>query len=73
MLFTCDDIELNSGPKKGAPAAISHLPLWRRGVMVINTVQLHSSKPELRFCACSNPARGVSEMVRISGDGPSWK
>ena len=25
-------------------------------------VQLHSTKPELRFCAGSNPARGVSEL-----------
>ena len=35
---------------------------WRRGVAVITTVQLHSTKPELRFCACSNPDRGVSEI-----------
>ena len=32
------------------------------GVVVITTAQLHSSKPELRFCAGSNPARGVSEI-----------
>ena len=30
--------------------------------MVITTAQLHSTKPELRFCAGSNPARGVSEI-----------
>ena len=24
--------------------------LWRHGVVVINTAQLHSTKPELRFC-----------------------
>ena len=35
--------------------------MWRRGVAVIATVQLHSTKPELRFCVSSNPARGVSE------------
>ena len=34
----------------------------RRGVVVITTAQLHSTKPELRFCAGSNPARGVSEI-----------
>ena len=34
----------------------------RRGVVVIATAQLHSTKPELRFCAGSNPARGVSEI-----------
>ena len=32
------------------------------GVVVIATVRLHSTKPELRFCAGSNPARGVSEI-----------
>ena len=36
--------------------------LWRRGVVVITTAQLHSTKPELKFCADSNPARGVSEI-----------
>ena len=36
--------------------------IWRRGVVVITNAQLHSTKPELRFCAGSNPARGVSEI-----------
>ena len=36
--------------------------LWRRGVVVITTAQLHSTKPELRFCTGSNPARWVSEI-----------
>ena len=36
-------------------------------------VQLHSTKPELRFCTGSNPAGGVSKMVRISDSGPGWK
>ena len=35
---------------------------WRHGVVVITTTQLHSTKPELRFCAGSNPAHGVSEI-----------
>ena len=35
------------------------------GVAVITTAKLHSTKPELRFCAGSIPARGVSEI----GDG----
>ena len=39
--------------------------MWRRGVVVISTVQIHSTKLELRFCESSNPARGVSEI----GDG----
>ena len=34
----------------------------RRGVVIIITTQLHLTKPELRFCAGSNPARGVSEI-----------
>ena len=33
-----------------------------RGVVVITTAQLHSTKRELRFCAGSNPAHGVSEI-----------
>ena len=36
--------------------------LWRRGVVVITTAQLYSTKPELTFCAGSNPAHGVSEI-----------
>ena len=39
--------------------------------MVITTAQLHSNKPELRFCAGSNPARGVSE-VRDDADPWQW-
>ena len=35
---------------------------WRRGVVVTTTAQLHSTMSELRFCAGSNPARGVSEI-----------
>ena len=35
---------------------------WRRGVVVITTTQLHSTKPELRFWAGSNPARSVLEI-----------
>ena len=35
---------------------------WCRGVVGIATAQLHSTKPELRFCAGSNPARGMSEI-----------
>ena len=42
-------------------------------MVFITTAQLHSFKPELRFCASSNPASGVSEivMMRISGNGPA--
>ena len=43
-------------------------------VVVVTTAQLHSTKPELRFCAGSNPARGVLEfqMVRNSDNSPGW-
>ena len=33
-----------------------------RGVVVITTALLHSTMPEPRFCAGSNPARAVSEI-----------
>ena len=36
--------------------------VWGRGVVLIATGQLHSNKPELRFCAGSNIAHGVSEI-----------
>ena len=39
-----------------------YIYLWRCGVVVITTAQLHSTKPELRLCAGSNSARGVSEI-----------
>ena len=43
-------------------------------VVVTTTAQLHSTKPELRFCAGSNPAACRRfAMVRISDNGPGWK
>ena len=44
---------------------------WHRGVVVITTAKLHSTKPELRFCAGLNPARGVSE-IRDGEDLWQW-
>ena len=41
------------------------------GVVVIITTQLHSTKPDLRFCAGSNPARSVSE-IRDGEDLWQW-
>ena len=35
---------------------------WCRGVVVITTAHLHSTKPELRLCAGWNPACGISEI-----------
>ena len=42
---------------------------WRLDVVVITTVQLHSSKSELRFCSGSNSASGVSDIY--NGDNLS--
>ena len=39
--------------------------------MVNTTAQLHPTKPELRFCAGSNPARGVPE-IRDGEDLGQW-
>ena len=39
---------------------------WHRGLVVITAAQLHLTKPELRFCAGSNPAPGVSEICLSS-------
>ena len=50
---------------------ICYYSLWRRGVTVITTAQLHSTKPELRFCAGSNPACSVSE-IRDGEDLWQW-
>ena len=44
---------------------------WCRGVVIITTAQLHSTKPELRFCAGSSPARGMSE-IRDGDDLWQW-
>ena len=41
--------------------------MWCRGVVVITTVQLHSTKLELSLCAGSNPTRGVSEIREGEG------
>ena len=49
----------------------SSFTLWRRGVVVITTAQLHSTKPELKFCAGSNSARSVSE-IRNGEDLWEW-
>ena len=42
-----------------------------RGVVFITTTQLHSAKPELRFCAGSNPVCSVSE-IRNGEDLWQW-
>ena len=57
---------------------IFHINLWRRGVVLITTAQLHLTKPELikpgsaqvqtLLAACPRFA-----MARISGNGPDRK
>ena len=42
-----------------------------KSVVVITTAQLYSTKPELRFCTGSNPARGVSG-IRDGEDLWQW-
>ena len=44
---------------------------YHRGAVVITTTQLYSTKPELRFCAGSSPACGVSE-IRDGQDLWQW-
>ena len=44
---------------------------WCRGVVVITTAHLYSTKPEPRLCASSNPAHGVSE-IRDGEDLWQW-
>ena len=48
-----------------------NIVFWRRGVVVITTAKLHSTKSQLRFCAGSNPACGVSE-IRDGEDLWQW-
>ena len=47
MIYTM----LKSIFEKAEPIKLIYRDLWRSGVMVITTAQLHLSKPELRFCA----------------------
>ena len=49
--------------------------MWRRGVVVITTEPLHSSKPESdseQIQALLEACRR-SAIVRISDNGPGWK
>ena len=42
--------------------SFSSVFLWHHGVAVVTMAQLHSTKPELRFCAGSNSAHYMSEI-----------
>ena len=52
-------IDLPTRVTRNTASSIDHILL---NAVVITTAQLHSTKPELRFCSGSNPARGVSEI-----------
>ena len=39
--------------------------MWHCGAVVIATVKLHSTKPELRLNGGSNPAHSVSEICNV--------
>ena len=45
--------------------------MWHCGVVVITTAQLHLTKPEIRFCAGSNPGCSVSK-IRDGEDLWQW-
>ena len=69
--YTCDvktaypDFYFNpwhSLPLSMPPISSQYTQVWFRGVVVITTAQLHSTKPELRFYACLNPACGMPEI-----------
>ena len=45
--------------------SLMNLLRLRRGAVIINTVQLHSIKSELRFCTGSSPSHGVSEICDV--------
>ena len=38
---------------------------WCSDIVVIIIVQLHSPKPELKFCAALKSARGVSKICKL--------
>ena len=60
MIFCTAVSEMYLGPREISMFGI--LAPWCRGVKVIPTAQLHSSKTKPRFCTGSNPAREVSEI-----------
>ena len=71
--------EINNTQEDNARNALMQ---WRHGVVVITTVQLHSTKPEPRFCVlcrfklCLQTLLAACQrfaMVRISDNGLGWK
>ena len=66
----------NSNYNRKCEQVTRNLSVWilsaASGAVGITTAELYSAKPELRFCACSNPAHHISEMVRISDGCPGW-
>ena len=54
-------VETDVLQKEKKAEKFSFMRLWRHGVVVITTAQLHLNKPEFRFCTGSNLAGGISE------------
>ena len=55
---SCDPMVVVSKPDGTPHSTNDFQKLSCRGVVVITTAQLHSTKPELRFCTGSNLAHG---------------
>ena len=55
-------VEIDVLQKEKKAEKFSFMNLWRHGVVVITTAQLHLNKPEFRFCTGSNLAGGMSEI-----------
>ena len=62
LVFACLEQNLRQGWRVEVWRRGRSNNLWRRCVVAITTAKLHSTKPELRFCAGSNPARGGLEI-----------
>ena len=48
----CDAAMMKTAISLCARGRSSYQALWHLRVVLITTAQLHSTKPELRFCAC---------------------
>ena len=70
-LRCCNCYTITKNSKRHWPNKKGVVVLWRRGVVVITTAQLHATKPELRFRTGSNPAHGGLE-IRDGEDLWQW-
>ena len=63
-LYVNSNLDILYSNRKVADSGFNSIvnTLWCCGVVVITTTQVHSTKPKLWFCACSNTTCGVSEI-----------